>query len=124
MIRQMLVAGFGLAILSACAPSIDLLPVHAGSQAGDALSRRQIDTVLTEHRIHTAAIGGLRDGKLVFEHYHGDAGGAPANAETRFDVASITKTVAAETLLRMVADGKVDLDEPVYRYWIVPDIGC
>ncbi len=122
MIRPILIAGFGLAILSACAPSIDQRPVYATSQAGDALLRRQIAAVLTEHGVHTAAIGVLRDGKLVFEHYHGDAGGAPANAETRFDVASITKTVAAETLLRMVADGKIDLDEPLYRYWIDPDI--
>ncbi|QDX27194.1 beta-lactamase family protein [Sphingomonas suaedae] len=82
----------------------------------------QIDAILTKGGITTAGIGVMRGGRLVFEHYHGDAGGTPANPDTRFDVASITKTVAAETYLRMVAAGQAELDTPLSRYWVDPDV--
>ena len=43
----------------------------------------------------------------------------PVDARTRFDAASLTKTVVAAVLARMVAAGKVDPDAPFTRY--VPD---
>ncbi|MBC2777303.1 serine hydrolase domain-containing protein [Parasphingopyxis marina] len=83
----------------------------------------RIDAIMERHGITTGAVGILRDGNLVYEHYTGEeAPGVPADADTRFDVASITKTVAAETFLRLVAAGEADLDEPVYPYWIDPDV--
>ncbi len=124
MIRCLRSAAIILATLGTCAPSVGQRPVVAASRAGEARLHRQIDGILAQHGVTTAAVGVLRGGKLVFEHYHGDAGGVPANAETRFDVASITKTVAAETLLRMVADGKVGLDEPLSAHWVDPDVAA
>lgn len=84
---------------------------------------QKLQDVLDKHRIVTAGLGILVDGKLTWTLYHGDASpGVPANATTRFNVASITKTVTAETALRLVEIGELDLDEPLETYWIDPDI--
>ncbi|MBB1059561.1 beta-lactamase family protein [Lysobacter spongiae] len=82
-----------------------------------------LDAVLRREGIVTAGIGILRDGKLVWSHYHGDqAPGQRAGASTRFNVASITKLVTAETALRLVASGDLDLDAPLAPYWVDPDV--
>lgn len=124
MMRHLLSAILILTMIGACAPSVGHRPVITPTRTAEAQLHRQIDGVLAQHGVTTAAVGVLRGGKLVFEHYQGDAGGVPANAETRFDVASITKTIAAETLLRMVADGKVGLDEPLSTHWVDPDVAA
>lgn len=54
-------------------------------------------------------IGALEKGKL-----------APEN--TIFNVASLTKPIFAITVLKLVENGDWDLDEPIYPYWIDPDI--
>lgn len=83
----------------------------------------RLDAILLEHRIVTAGFGVIRHGELVWSHYSGEESpGVPASASTRFNVASITKTVTAETVLRLVDDGRLDLDEPLARYWTDPDI--
>ena len=122
--KRLLASLLSLASLAACA--------HDGAPAGPAaiLSRpdaaqleARIDAIMRRHAIVTGAVGVLRRGNLVFERYYGEATpGVPAGPETRFDVASITKTVAAETFLRMVEAGVADLDEPLHRYWVDPDL--
>ncbi|HSX63476.1 MAG TPA: serine hydrolase domain-containing protein, partial [Pseudoxanthomonas sp.] len=82
-----------------------------------------LDAILHEYRIVTAGFGVVRNGELAWSHYYGEESpGLPADAATRFNVASITKTVVAETVLRLVDDGQLDLDEPLARYWVDPDI--
>ncbi|MFI5657798.1 serine hydrolase domain-containing protein [Streptomyces sp. NPDC051684] len=54
--------------------------------------------------------------------WHGSAGvrdlrtGAKAREDARFRAGSTTKVVTAATVLRLAADGRVDLDAPVRRY--------
>lgn len=85
--------------------------------------QQELRDILDKHRIVTAGLGLLVEGKLAWALYHGDASpGVPANAATRFNVASITKTVTAETALRLAAAGELDLDEPLGAYWVDPDI--
>jgi CubicO group peptidase (beta-lactamase class C family) len=52
------------------------------------------------------------------EHQKGKA--APKN--TIFNVASITKPVVALTTLKLVSNGDWDLDEPLYHYWVDPEV--
>ncbi|UPT62498.1 MAG: beta-lactamase family protein [Hyphomonadaceae bacterium JAD_PAG50586_4] len=73
----------------------------------------------------SAGFGVLDDGRLVWSHYYGEeAPGLAVTAATRFNVASITKTVTAEVTLRLIAAGHLDLDEPLSAYWIDPDIAA
>lgn len=79
--------------------------------------------IVNRHAINTAAIAVIRNGAVVWSNHYGtQSPGVPAAATTLFDVGSITKTVVAETVLRLAADGKLSLDEPMSPYWVDPDL--
>ena len=113
----MLIAGCGATLRSADAVSAQAPPLPSAD------TERAVAEVLRRHGIVTAGIGLIRDGDLVWERYYGEQSpGMPATADTRFNVASITKTVAAETILRLAGQGRLSLDEPMAPYWVDPDI--
>ena len=66
----------------------------------------------------TAAVARIQQrGRLVFERAYGitrnDELARPAYADTCFDLASLTKLFIATLALRLVADGRLALDEPL-----------
>ncbi|MEU8517543.1 serine hydrolase domain-containing protein [Kitasatospora sp. NPDC048722] len=68
------------------------------------------------------AVGVLVNGREVFAQ-HGVTGRdnpLPVDRHTVFPVASVTKTFTATALVRLAAEGRVDLDAPVRRY--VPEL--
>lgn len=83
----------------------------------------EIEKWLNENKIPALGLGVIRDGKLkqikVFGELKKDET-APFN--TIFNVASLTKPVTAMVVLKLVSLGKWDLDEPLDKYWIDPDI--
>lgn len=86
---------------------------------------QEIAGILRRYGITTAGVGVIRDGELVWDRYYGEQSpGVPATAATRFNVASVTKTVTAETILRLVGQGRLSLDEPMAAYWVDPDIAA
>jgi CubicO group peptidase (beta-lactamase class C family) len=78
---------------------------------------------LTEKHIPALGIGYIKDGKMaqisVFGNLEKDK---PAPKNTIWNVASLTKPITANVTLRLVSEGKWDLDEPIYTYWTDPDI--
>lgn len=57
-----------------------------------------------------------RHGEIVAERYVGEArAGEPVAPETLFPLASVSKPITAATLMTLVDDGSVSLDEPVGR---------
>ncbi|MFD5632878.1 serine hydrolase domain-containing protein [Streptomyces sp. NPDC127077] len=69
-----------------------------------------------------AAVGVLLEGREMYAS-HGVtslANPLPVDEDTLFPVASVSKTFTATALMRLVAEGKVDLDAPVRRY--VPEL--
>jgi CubicO group peptidase (beta-lactamase class C family) len=55
-------------------------------------------------------------GQIVAERYAGEARpGVPVTSETLFPLASVTKPISAATLMALVDDGEISLDEPVGR---------
>jgi CubicO group peptidase (beta-lactamase class C family) len=55
-------------------------------------------------------------GAIIAERYAGQArSGVPVTSETLFPLASVTKPISAATILALVDDGAVSLDEPVGR---------
>ncbi len=59
----------------------------------------QFDALLPAHGVATIGAGVIRDGELAWTGYFGQqAPGVPAGPSTMFNVASITKTVAANSL--------------------------
>ena len=85
-----------------------------------------VPALLQELGTPGAAVALLRDGKVVLAKGYGWANREkrqPVTRETLFNIGSISKTHAAWGLLRLVEDGKLDLDAPVERYltrWHLP----
>lgn len=85
-----------------------------------------VPALLEELATPGAAVALIRDGKVVVAKGYGWADrerGVPVTAATLFNIGSISKTVAAWGVMRLVEDGKLDLDAPVERYltrWHLP----
>lgn len=83
----------------------------------------QIQKLLSENKIPALGIGVIRDGKLKQVKVFGELKpGETAPFNTIFNVASLTKPVVAVLTLKLVSAGKWDLDEPLDRYWVDPDL--
>lgn len=82
-----------------------------------------VTALMNEYHVPTVGVGIIQNGKLlkvsVFgslpRHLH-----APEN--TLFNIASLTKPLTSTTVLILVSQGKWQLDEPLFRYWVDPDV--
>ncbi len=78
---------------------------------------------LREHKIPILGLGIINNGELEEIKVIGDLNKkkkAPLN--TIFNVASLTKPITAYIALMLASANKLDLDEPVYHYWVDPDL--
>jgi CubicO group peptidase (beta-lactamase class C family) len=69
----------------------------------------------------TGAVARIESGgKLVFEEAYGttrlDALARPVYVDSRFDLASLTKLFVSTLALMLVADGRVDIDQPLLEW--------
>lgn len=81
---------------------------------------------MAAHKTPGVSVAVIRNGSIVMAKGYGvlEAGGAPVNAETLFQAASISKPVAALAALHMMQHGQFTLDENVngkLKLWKVPD---
>jgi CubicO group peptidase (beta-lactamase class C family) len=77
-----------------------------------------VETTSKKFNIPGVAVGVWADGKEI-SACHGVTSvdnPLPIDQDTLFIVASVTKTFTATTLMRLVAEGKVELNAPVRRY--------
>ena len=86
---------------------------------------RDMPQVLKEAGVPSISIARIENGKLAFTAAYGEqSAGVPATATTLYNVASLTKPVTAETILRMVSEGTLQLDESMARYYTDADIAA
>ena len=66
----------------------------------------------------------IEHGRIAWTALYGDQfyGGPKANPTTLYSVASLTKPITAEIVLRLASAGKLSLDEPIWPYWTDPDV--
>ncbi len=84
---------------------------------------KEIEKWLKSNNIPILGLGLINQGKLQEIKVIGDLkAGEKAPYNTIFNVASLTKPITAMVVLKLVSLGKWDLDEPVYNYWIDPDL--
>ena len=94
--------------------------------AGEPEVRWTIQQRMAHHKTPAVSIAVINNGKLEWAKAYGsiEAGGSQAaNTETMFQAASISKPISALAALRMVAAGKLNLDEDVnsrLTSWKVP----
>ncbi|MDO8410642.1 MAG: serine hydrolase domain-containing protein [Phenylobacterium sp.] len=111
--------------MTACASPLLPATIAQAPFAGrtDLPDEAAIAEIVRRHDIVTAGFGVIQDGELVWERYLGEQSpGVAAGPGTQFNVASVTKTVTAETILRLADQGRLLLDEPMVAHWLDPDI--
>ncbi len=80
---------------------------------------RTVDSLRTALRIPGLAVVVLRDTNVVLAEGFGLADletGRPVSPETPFNTASVSKPISAVVALRLVQDGRLDLDAPMRGY--------
>jgi CubicO group peptidase (beta-lactamase class C family) len=99
------------------------LSTHQGSSAVQATLDAQVPALLDQYRVASVAIALIENGRVVLERAYGEqSAGVAATPSTLFNLASLTKPVSAEVLLRLVSAGQLSLDEPMASHWIDPDV--
>ncbi|MBD2755628.1 serine hydrolase domain-containing protein [Spirosoma validum] len=94
-----------------------------------AISPRQIDQFITSllegAHVPGLSIAIIRQNKPYYSQGYGltkaDSTQRVTSA-TVFDAASLSKPVFAYAVLRLVEEGKLDLDKPLYQYLLYPDV--
>lgn len=93
------------------------------ADAGTSSAPPDMTAILREHRVESASIAVIRDGRVVSTGAWGTAGpNRAATTATPYNLASLTKPLTAEVILRLVSAGRLSLDEPMDRYWSDPDL--
>jgi len=82
-----------------------------------------VPALLARYGVASVSMALIEDGRVVLERAYGEqSAGVPATVGTLYGLASVTKPVSAETLLRLAAAGRLSLDEPVASAWVDPDV--
>jgi CubicO group peptidase (beta-lactamase class C family) len=113
---------FAAALLLAPLQPAEAAPSPASLKA--ALDARA-PAILKDANVPSFAVAYIVDGKLAWTAAYGEQSpGKPATPETLYNVASLTKPIAAETIMRLAAAGKIDLDEAMASHWVDPDVAA
>lgn len=103
------------------------LALTAPAQAAD-LKReldREVPGLLAAGKVPSVSIGVIRHGKLVQTAAYGmQSPGVPATSRTLYNIASLSKPLSAEVMLREASRGVFALDEPMAKTWTDPDIAA
>ena len=79
---------------------------------------------LDETEVPSAAVAFIEDGTIAWTAAYGEQSpGRPADKRTLYNIASLTKPLVAETLLRLAARGMLDLDAPIADVFVDRDLG-
>jgi CubicO group peptidase (beta-lactamase class C family) len=96
-------------------------PLHAqgGMDAELRAFAAEVDSLRVAHRIPGLSVAVVRDGRVVLARGYGFAdleARTPATEHTAYHIASVTKTIAGVTAMRLVERGVLDLDRPMASY--------
>ncbi len=84
---------------------------------------KKVPELIKEYNVPCLGIGLIEEGKIKYVKVFGENQlGKKAPINTIFDIASITKPITAITTLKLINDGRWSLDEPLYPFWVDPDI--
>ncbi len=82
-----------------------------------------VPKLMSEYLAPAVGVGIIEDGKIELVKVYGEnQKGLKAPQNTIFNIASITKPVVTAAILKLVAHGDWDLDEPLFHYWTDPDV--
>lgn len=108
-------------ILSACQPIQPVAPEQTPVLDSSTINQIEsmVKTIMDKNHTPGAAVGIVKDGKLVYAEGFGvsELGTqTPVTPESIFFMASIAKSVTGMAIMQLVEEGKIDLDAPVTKY--------
>ena len=80
-----------------------------------------IDKEIDKQFVGNFAMATVKEGVVEYEKFH--SAGKPVDRNTVFQVSSLSKWISAFGIMKLVEDGKLDLDAPVSKYltrWQLP----
>ncbi len=84
---------------------------------------KEIEKLLEKHKIPSIAIGLIKNGKVQQIRTFGNKiSNQPISNNSIYKVASLTKPITAFVVLKLIDEGKWNLDEPVSKYFIDKDV--
>ncbi|MBL4704218.1 MAG: class A beta-lactamase-related serine hydrolase, partial [Flavobacteriales bacterium] len=87
------------------------------------IDKHETERWLKQKSIPALGIGYIEDGKIKQISVFGELEkGRRAPKNTIWNVASLTKPIVTLITLKLVSNGNWNLDEPIYHYWIDPDV--
>jgi len=89
--------------------------------------QQRVPDWMKETNVPAVGIGIIENGRLGYVRVFGQLNKAvpasqPAPANTIFQVASLTKPIVEVLTLILVSRGEWNLDEPLAKYWVDPDV--
>ena len=98
-------------------------PTVAATKDGRAEIDAHVSEWLRESDVPSVAVAYIHDRKVAWTAVYGEQSpGVAATEKTLYNVASLTKPITAETILRLASAGKLSLDESMSQIWVDPDI--
>ncbi|MDX1471209.1 MAG: serine hydrolase domain-containing protein [Flavobacteriaceae bacterium] len=100
-----------------------LPPTSVHTSGSSTAFAHEVDSLLEINKVPAAAVAVFKNGKIQEIGTFGylvDNVNAPQDAI--FNVASLTKPIVSMLTLKLVQDGKWDLDQPLYSYWVDEDV--
>lgn len=83
----------------------------------------QAPGLLTRLNMASLSVAVLEEGRVAYTQAWGQASpGQIATSNTLYNVASLAKPVSAEVAMRLIATGRIGLDEAMSAYWVDPDL--
>ncbi|WP_161956902.1 serine hydrolase domain-containing protein [Sphingosinithalassobacter portus] len=79
--------------------------------------------LLEANNVPSVAVGWIENGQVAWTAVYGErAPGERADDTTLYNIASLTKPIVAETILRLIASGRLDLDTPLATQFVDRDL--
>jgi CubicO group peptidase (beta-lactamase class C family) len=86
---------------------------------------KAIPELLRNEHVASVSFAKIQHARTVLAEAYGEAGpGIPATNTTLYNIASMSKPISAEVILRLASAGRLSLDEPMFPYWVDPDLAA
>ena len=109
-------------LTAACLTVVLAARAAAAADRPDELAA-EMPRLLAEAKVPSASIAVIRNGRVVRLAAYGEqSAGVPATPASLYNIASLTKPISAEVILRLASQGKLTLDEPMSPTWLDPDL--
>lgn len=84
---------------------------------------KSIEDLLKKYKVPALGMAKIENGKVRQVNTYGNLyGEQTASIDAVFNVASLTKPIITMLTLKLVENGKWNLDEPIYKHWTDPDV--